>query len=206
MAKSLRIVGFDCGEDDHRAVLLDASGEIESRYVVVNERRRVEELLAELLLVLGSEEELAVVVESKRSHGRVVSDVAVELGCDLRQVNTVALNHFRDLEGQPRKDDEWLSTREIKNSPGGNRRGIMPAVESIVADYDFESLGIQTISYNGQSFRVQQMQSGPVQPVCIYRADIPKLDRVACVIHKKDLTPGSDDLKRTGRSRNGREE
>jgi len=25
----------------------------------------------------------------------------------VRQVNTVALNHFRDLEGQPRKDDEW---------------------------------------------------------------------------------------------------
>lgn len=106
----------------------------------------------------------------------------------------------------PHKDGEWLSTREIKSSPGGNRRGIMPAVESIVAAYDAESIGLQTISYNGESFRVQQMQSGPARPICICRADIPKLDRVACLIQKKDIAPGSDDLKRTGRSRSGPEE
>lgn len=135
MSKSLRIVGFDCGEDDHRAVLLDAGGEIESRYVVVNERRLIEELLAELLLVVGSEEQLAVVVESKRSHGRVVSDVAVELGCDLRQVNTVALNHFRDLEGQPRKDDEWdayLAARMVFLKMGGCREAIETSEEERV--------------------------------------------------------------------------
>jgi transposase len=127
VAKSQRIVGFDCGEDEHRAVLLDAAGEIEKRYGVANERRQIEELLAGLLLAVGSGKRLVVVVESKRSHGRVVSDVAVELGCDLRQVNTVALNHYRDLEGQPRKDDEWdayLAARMVFLKMGGCREAV----------------------------------------------------------------------------------
>ena len=33
--------------------------------------------------------------------------MAKDLGIRIFQVNTVALNHFRDVEGQPRKDDEW---------------------------------------------------------------------------------------------------
>ena len=105
--KSQRVVGFDCAEDEHIAVLLDSEGEFSRRSSVINRRHDVEELLAELILVIGPEAQLVVVVESKRSHGRVVADVAADLGCGVRQVNTVALNHFRDLEGQPRKDDEW---------------------------------------------------------------------------------------------------
>lgn len=107
MKKSQRVVGFDCAEDEHIAVLLDTGGEFSRRSSVVNRRHDVEELLAELILSIGPETQLVVVVESKRSHGRIVADVAAELGCGVRQVNTVALNHFRDLEGQPRKDDEW---------------------------------------------------------------------------------------------------
>ena len=107
MKKSQRVVGFDCAEDEHIAVLLDSEGEFSRRSSVINRRHDVEELLAELILVIGPEAQLVVVVESKRSHGRVVADVAADLGCGVRQVNTVALNHFRDLEGQPRKDDEW---------------------------------------------------------------------------------------------------
>ena len=107
MSKNQRVVGFDCGEDEHSAVLLGAAGEFAERFGVANERGQIQELFAELLLAVRPDERLVVVVESKRSHGRMVSDVAVELGCDLRQVNTVALNHYRDLEGQPRKDDEW---------------------------------------------------------------------------------------------------
>jgi len=66
-------------------------------------------------------------VESKRSHGRIVTDVAVEIGCEVWQVNTVALNHFRDLEGQPRKDDEWdayLGARMVFLRMGGCREVI----------------------------------------------------------------------------------
>jgi transposase len=124
VSKSQRVVGFDCGEDEHSAVLLDAAGEVGERFSVANERSQIQELFAELLLAIPQDERLIVVVESKRSHGRIVSDVAVELGCDLRQVNTVALNHYRDLEGQPRKDDEWdayLAARMVFFKMGGCR-------------------------------------------------------------------------------------
>ena len=124
MSKSQKVVGFDCGEDEHSAVLLDGDGTFAERYDVANERGRIQELLAKLLLTVRPDERLTVVVESKRSHGRIVSDVAVELGCDLRQVNTVALNHYRDLEGQPRKDDEWdayLAARMVFLKMGGCR-------------------------------------------------------------------------------------
>jgi transposase len=103
----VRVVGFDCAEDEHKAVLLDTDGEIETRVEVVNERGQIQGALAELMRAIEPSSQLVVVVESKRSHGRIVADVAAELGCEVWQVNTVALNHFRDLEGQPRKGDEW---------------------------------------------------------------------------------------------------
>jgi transposase len=56
-----------------------------------------------------------------------VADAATELGCALWQVNTVALNHYRDLEGQPRKDDEWdayLGARMVYLRMGGCREAI----------------------------------------------------------------------------------
>lgn len=124
MKKNVRVVGFDCAEDAHCAVLLDTVGEFEERVDVINERGQIQESLAGLMLAVGPEVKLVVVVESKRSHGRVVADVAAELGCEVWQVNTVALNHFRDLEGQPRKDDEWdayLGARMVFLRMGGCR-------------------------------------------------------------------------------------
>ena len=73
----------------------------------VNRRDRIEECLAGLILAVGEAAKLVIVVESKRAHGRLVAEEAARLGCEVMQVNTVALNHFRDVEGQPRKDDEW---------------------------------------------------------------------------------------------------
>jgi transposase len=61
-----------------------------------------------------------------------VADVATELDCELWQVNTVALNHFRDLEGQPRKDDEWdayLAARMVYLRMGGCREAIETSEE-----------------------------------------------------------------------------
>jgi transposase len=103
----LRVVGFDCAEEVHVGVLLDSEGEQEQRLTVDNRRDRIQECLAKLMLRVGSDASLVVVVESKRAHGRLVVTEAVRLGCQVVQVNTVALNHFRELEGQPRKDDEW---------------------------------------------------------------------------------------------------
>ena len=102
-----RVVGFDCAEEEHVAVVLDDDGEVEQRVKVVNRRDRIQECLARLILALGEDATPVIVVESKRAHGRLVVEEAGRLGCQVMQVNTVALNHFRDLEGQPRKDDEW---------------------------------------------------------------------------------------------------
>lgn len=127
MKEVVRVVGFDCGEDEHSAVLLDASGKFDKRFSIVNERAQIQEGLAELLLEAGPDTQLVVVVESKRSHGRIVADVATELGCELWQINTVALNHYRDLEGQPRKNDEWdayLGARMVYLRLGGCREVI----------------------------------------------------------------------------------
>jgi len=100
-----RVIGFDCAEDEHVAVLLDDAGEQEQLLTMRNRLDRIEECLAKLMLEV--EDELVVVVESKRAHGQLVVAAARKLGCRVVQVNTVALNHFRELEGQPRKDDEW---------------------------------------------------------------------------------------------------
>lgn len=127
MEERQRIVGFDCAEDEHSAVLLSASGEFEKKIDVINERGQIQEGLAEMMLGVGPETQLVVVVESKRSHGRIVADIAAEFGCEVWQVNTVALNHFRDLEGQPRKDDEWdayLGARMVFMRLGGCREVI----------------------------------------------------------------------------------
>ena len=70
MSRSQRIVGFDCGEDTHSAVLLDTAGRFGKKFEVTNERGQIQELLAEVMLVIGPEAELVVAVESKRSHGQ----------------------------------------------------------------------------------------------------------------------------------------
>ena len=135
MKEESRIVGVDCAEDEHVAVLLDEHGEFESRLSVVNRRDHVEAAVAQLMVEIGPNAQLVVVVESKRSHGRVVADVAKELGCEVWQANTVALNHFRDLEGQPRKDDEWdayLAARMVYLRMGGCRVAIQTTEEERV--------------------------------------------------------------------------
>lgn len=102
-----RIVGFDCAEELHEAVLLDEWGEQQRSMSVVNQVSAVEDALAEFLLNVPKTSDLVVVVESERSHGRLVCDVARRLGCKINQVNTVALNHYRVVEGQPHKTDPW---------------------------------------------------------------------------------------------------
>jgi len=58
MSRIQRIVGFDCGEDTHSAVLLDTAGKFCRKSEVTNERGRIQEVLAELMLVIGPEAEL----------------------------------------------------------------------------------------------------------------------------------------------------
>lgn len=103
----IRVVGFDCAEEEHSAVLLNEEGEFESRMTIVNRRDTVEAGLSKLVLAIPLDTDLIVVVEGERSHGRLVVDVARTLGLRVWKVNPVALSRFREVEGQPRKDDEW---------------------------------------------------------------------------------------------------
>jgi len=123
----VRVVGFDCGEDWHVAVLLDEQGEVELRLDVRNRRDRIEEALAKLVLAIPEGARLQIAIESQRSHGRLVADVGGELGCEIWQVNTIALNHFRDVEGQPRKSDSrdgYLLARMVYLRNRGCRKAV----------------------------------------------------------------------------------
>jgi len=106
MISEVCVVGFDCAEEEHAAVMLSGDGEIELEMKVINRRDAIEEALAKLVLSVEGDE-LIVAVESSRSHGRLVADVARSLGIQVWKVNPVALSRFREVEGQPRKDDEW---------------------------------------------------------------------------------------------------
>jgi transposase len=105
--RGVRFVGFDTAQEQHEVVLLDSEGEEESWLKCRNQRKAIEDVFGKLLVRLGSGERLIVVLEAPRAHGRLVFEVATSLGCTVVQVSPVALNHYRECEGQPRKDDHW---------------------------------------------------------------------------------------------------
>ncbi len=55
MSRVQRIVGFDCGEDTHIAVLWTPRGNFAGGPRSTNERGQIQELLAELMLIVGPE-------------------------------------------------------------------------------------------------------------------------------------------------------
>jgi len=112
----------------------------------------------------------------------------------------------------PQKDYNWLAASDAKKMPGGKRGDSIEAVQAVIGKYDDKKLGIQTIKHNGQSVRMQKMQAGPSQPVCIFRDDWPNVRQAAVeeshyaedsvkgkTISKKGIKPGDDGLNRTGR-------
>jgi transposase len=67
---------------------------------------------------------LRLVTEGVRSLGWVVAQVSVALGIVVWEVSPKALKHYRDLEGQPRKDDDidaYLLARMVFFGMGGCR-------------------------------------------------------------------------------------
>lgn len=105
--KVVRIVGFDTAEEQHEGVLLTRDGEEELAFKCRNRKKDLEEAFAKVLVRLAPNEILVVVLEAPRAHGRLVFEIASSFGFTVWQVGTVALNHFRNCEGQPRKDDHW---------------------------------------------------------------------------------------------------
>ena len=125
-------VGVDCGEERHRFVLLDDRGNRESACWVINRRDKIEEAVAQMVLALPGGVRLRVVTEGVRSLGWVVAQVSGSLGMEVWQVNPKALNHYRDLEGQPRKDDDidaYLAARMVVFGMEGCRVAVDPQPE-----------------------------------------------------------------------------
>lgn len=121
------MVGFDCAEESHVAVLLDGGGEVEQEVEVENSRESLEEAFGGFLLRLPEGAVLRVVVESQRSHGRLVADCARRLGCELVEVNPTALDRFRRVEGLSSKTDSvdaFLLARMAYFGHGGARESV----------------------------------------------------------------------------------
>ena len=117
-------LGVDHGEERHRFVLVDDHGERQSACWVENRRDKIEEAVAKIVLALPEGFRLRLVTEGVRSLGWVVAQVSGVLGIEVWQVNPKALKHYRELEGQPRKDDDidaYLLARMVFFGMGGCR-------------------------------------------------------------------------------------
>ncbi len=117
-------LGVDHGEERHRFVLIDDRGERQSACWVENRRDKIEEAVAKIVLALPEGFRLRLVTEGVRSLGWVVAQVSGVLGIEVWQVNPKALKHYRELEGQPRKDDDidaYLLARMVFFRMGGCR-------------------------------------------------------------------------------------
>ncbi len=105
MREARAIVGIDCGEQRHRFVMIDATGERVASRWVENDLGKIFQAFDELGS-LGETAKLEVVTESIGSLGALVSQAARGRGDELFLVSTKALRHYRDLEGQPHKSDD----------------------------------------------------------------------------------------------------
>ena len=101
-----RIVGVDSGEEAHAMVVLKQDGTAGVWHSVTNRSEEVRKTLDALKRETPPGMVLQLVVDSRRSLNAVVVRVAIELGLEVWQVNPVAVERFREVEGQPRKDDD----------------------------------------------------------------------------------------------------
>lgn len=105
-ASERRIVGVDSGEEAHAMVVLKQDGTPGVWHSVTNSSEEVRKFLDALKRETPPGMVLQLVVDSRRSLNAVVVRVAIELGLEVWQVNPVAVERFREVEGQPRKDDD----------------------------------------------------------------------------------------------------
>jgi len=128
-------VGVDGGEERHRVALLDEHGERVWSQWVANRVDTIEEAIAGLVLALPMGGRLRLVTEATRSLGGVLAQVATGLGLELWQVNPKALARYREVEGQPRKDDNrdaWLMARMCSAGVAGCHKVTDPRPEERV--------------------------------------------------------------------------
>jgi transposase len=125
-------VGADCGEERHRLVVVDERGERRRSMWIKNRADEIEKGLADIMTGLPDGTLLRVISEGVRSLGSVLSVVAMRLGIEQWEVNPKALARYREVEGQPRKDDDtdgWLLARMCVVGALGCHRVIDPRPE-----------------------------------------------------------------------------
>lgn len=131
-AKGVWTVGVDCGEQRHRAVVLDDDGRRLSASWLANRFDDIEAWLFELLNSLPDGYRLRIATEGTRSLGGILMQVAVHCGVEVWQVHSKALDSYRAAEGQPRKTDDWdayLLARMVINRIKGCRLALDPQPE-----------------------------------------------------------------------------
>lgn len=104
--KGYWVLGVDCGEQKHRFVLLDETRNRQGALWVSNRMDKVRDGLMKMLVKLPEGYHLEIVTEGLRSIGGMLAQAATELGISMFSVNPKALDDYRSLEGQPRKDDD----------------------------------------------------------------------------------------------------
>lgn len=127
--------GVDGGEARHRMVLLDEQGERVRSQWLANRVDQIEGAIAGLVLALPAGARLRLVTEATRALGGVLTQVATGLGVEMWQVNPKALARYREVEGQPRKDDDrdaWLAARMCMGGVAGCRKVADPQPEERV--------------------------------------------------------------------------
>ncbi len=125
-------LGVDCGEQQHRFVLLDEFRVRQGAMWVDNRTDKIRDALMKMLMKLPEGYLMEIVTEGLRSIGGILVQVATELGIPVYQVNPKALKDYRSLEGQPRKDDDRdaeLLARMRINRVNGCRLAIDPRPE-----------------------------------------------------------------------------
>lgn len=130
-----RFVGVDCGEDQVVLVWLDARGGLAGSRQVRNQRNAIRRVLLEIQEKLEAGEQLEVVLESLYAFSSPTAEVARDLGLGIRQAQATRLEYYRNLEGQPRKDDErdaYLLARMARFGMKGCRIALAPTPEEQV--------------------------------------------------------------------------
>jgi transposase len=113
-------------------VVVDEEGQRRHGLWVVNRVDAIEEGLARIVLWLPDGMQVRVVSEGVRSLGAVLSQVVLGLGIEQWVVHPKALARYREVEGQPRKDDDtdaWLLARMCAHGVAGCRRVMDPRPE-----------------------------------------------------------------------------
>ena len=128
-------VGVDCGERTHFFLVLDSRGSVVWKSQVENNRDSIERVLRRCAERAGSDVPVHLVLESLYGFSSLVAEIGRDLGLVIYQVNSKALNHYRDLEGQPHKDDArdaYLLARMAWQGLNGCRLALSPTAEEQV--------------------------------------------------------------------------